>query len=254
VSSVFDRSVRLDLRIPSVVLACIVFAVPLVHAQQKPGVAEGSGPPSPSETLTVIPNNAPYYPITGTQRVQWASLQTFGPESLAAGGFSAAWGTAFDQPKEYGPHWSGLARRYGMRFTGVATSNVMEAGLGALWGEDPRYVRVAGRAFKSRLGNVFVMSFAARRRDGRLMPSYARYIAIPGNNFLSNAWRVSSDSTTSAALRRTATGMLGEIASNAWTEFWPDVSRLLFRRTGKSATTASAPRRNQRKRSSVELR
>jgi hypothetical protein len=28
---------------------------------------------------------------------------------------------------------------------------------------------------------------------GQLMPAYARYIAIPGNNFISNAWRANSE-------------------------------------------------------------
>jgi hypothetical protein len=179
--------------------------------------------------LKVIPDNEPYRPITGTQRIQWAAVQTFDMESLFAGAFTASVGTAIDSPKEYGPHWDGFGKRYGMRFTGVASGNVIEAGLGALWGEDPRYVRVGDKPLKARIGNVFLMSFAARRRDGHLMPSYARYVAIPGNNFLANTWRVSSEATAGAALRRTAYGMLGEIASNAWAEFAPDVRKMVFR-------------------------
>jgi hypothetical protein len=182
------------------------------------------------DDLTVIPSKGPYHPITGTQRIEWAAWQTFGPKSLLTGTFSAGLGTARDAPGEYGPHWDGFAKRYGMRFTGVASSNVIEVGLGSLWGEDPRYVRVSSRPFHQRLANVFVMSFAARSRSGRLMPSYARYIAIPGNNFLSNTWRVPSESTTGAALKRTAFGLAADIASNAWDEFWPDAKKLMFQR------------------------
>src|SRR5258708_11182765 len=117
-----------------------------------------------------------------------------------------------------------------MRFTGVASSNTIEAGLGAIWGEDPRYVRNQNLPFKQRIGNLFLLSVTARNRAGRLKPAYARYIAIPGNNFLSNTWRVSSDATTGAALTRTAFGVLSEVASNAWSEFWPDVKHHVFRR------------------------
>jgi hypothetical protein len=64
---------------------------------------------------------------------------TVGPKSLAAGIVSTAWNTALNKPKEYGPHWEGLGKRNGMRLTGVATGNAIEAGFGGLWGEDPRY-------------------------------------------------------------------------------------------------------------------
>jgi hypothetical protein len=162
--------------------------------------------------------------------MQWTAGQTFGPESLLVGIWSAGIGTARNKSEEYGPHWDGFAKRYGMRFTGIAASNTIEAGLGALWGEDPRYVRNQILPFKKRIGNVFLLSFTARNRQGKLMPAYARYIAIPGNNFLSNTWRVSSESTTNAALTRTGYGVLAEIAGNAWSEFWPDVKRIVFKK------------------------
>jgi len=151
-----------------------------------------------------------------------------GAQSLFVGLWTAGLGTARNHPYQYGPHWDGFAKRYGIRFSGVAASNTIEAGLGAIWGEDPRYVRNALLPFKKRIGNVFWYSLMARNRNGRLMPAYARYIAIPGNNFLSNTWRVGSDATTSAALARTGYGILSVVAGNAWYEFWPDLKGRFF--------------------------
>jgi hypothetical protein len=182
------------------------------------------------QNLKILSAQAPYRTISGKERVQWAARETFGPQSFLFGTFTAGIGTARDHPEEYGPHWDGFAKRYGMRLTGLAASHTIEAGLGALWGEDPRYVRDQNLSIKARIGHVFLLSFTARNREGKLMPAYARYIAIPGNNFLSNTWRVKSDSTTEAALTRTGYGVLSEIASNAWSEFWPDVKRRVFRR------------------------
>ena len=62
------------------------------------------------------------------------------------------------------------------------------------------------------------------------MPAYSRYISIPGNNFLSNTWRADSEADVSHALERTLTGFLGEMASDAFAEFWPDVRKHLFKR------------------------
>lgn len=85
------------------------------------------------QTLPLQPANAfgnppvSRQPISGRQRFHWFVQSTIGPESLAAGLFTAGFGTAINRPKEYGPHWEGYGKRYGMRFTGIATGNAMEA-------------------------------------------------------------------------------------------------------------------------------
>jgi hypothetical protein len=172
--------------------------------------------------------SASYQPITGRQRLNWAFKSTVGPESLTAGLFSAGFGTAINRPREYGPHWEGYGKRYGMRFTGIATGNLMEASVGSLWGEDPRYFRATDQSVKGRIKNVIVMTFVARRADGELAPAYARYIGTSGNNFISNAWRADSESGVSDACVRTALGFAGRMGSNAFAEFWPTVTKHLF--------------------------
>src|SRR5262245_15019131 len=223
---------RRGLYLAAISFSAIFLSGGTVRAQQreKPEAPEAKPPGPPEQNLRVIAAQAPYEPISGKQRIEWAALQTFGPESLMVGVWTAGLGTARNKPFEYGPHWEGFGKRYAMRFSGVAASNTIEAGLGALWGEDPRYVRNGNLPFKKRIGNVLLYSFASRNREGKLMPAYARYIAIPGNNFLANTWRVSSEATTSDALARTGYGVLAEISGNAWNEFWPDVRRKVFRK------------------------
>jgi len=171
----------------------------------------------------------PYQIITGRQRIDWCAESTIGPEGLAAGLFTAGFGTATNSPREYGPHWDGFGKRYGMRLTGIATGNAIEAGLGALWGEDPRYFRATGQPFKERIKNVVVMTFVARRADGQLVPAYARYLGNAGNNFLSNTWRADGESSAGDACLRIALGVAGRMGSNAFAEFWPSVRKHIFR-------------------------
>jgi hypothetical protein len=168
--------------------------------------------------------------ITGRQRLIWAVKSTIGPASLVSGAFSAGFGTAMNRPQEYGPHWDGYAKRYGMRFTGIATGNLMEASLGALWGEDPRYFRATDQSVKGRIKNVIVMTFVARQDDGTFAPAYARYAGISGNNFLSNTWRADSESGIGDACLRTGLGFAGRMGGNAFAEFWPTLSKHLFHR------------------------
>ncbi len=143
---------------------------------------------------------------------------------LFTSGFSTATGT----PREYGTHWEGFGKRYGMRLTGISTGNMMEAGLGSLWGEDSRYFRAAGQPFKARVKNVVVMTFAARRADGDLAPAYARYMGNAGNNFLSNSWRADSEADIGHACTRIVLGFVGRMSSNAFAEFWPDARKHIF--------------------------
>src|SRR6185437_1982176 len=170
-----------------------------------------------------------YRPITGTQRIAWFMGSTGGPVSLASGAFSAGFGTGLDDPHEYRGTWAGFGKRYAMRFTGISTGNAMEAGLGAIWGEDPRYFRAPGAAFGSRVWRVIRMTFIAPRRDGSFAPAYARYAAISSNNFLSNTWRMPSESGPGHAGIRILEGFGCRMAGNAFREFWPDLKSRVFR-------------------------
>ncbi len=193
--------------------------------------ANAAGQIFPARPVEAYGNAATsYQPVTGRQRIDWFAKSTLGPEGLAAGLFTAGFGTARNSSREYGPHWDGFGDRYGMRLTGIATGNAMEAGLGALWGEDPRYFLANGQPFKARISNVVVMTFVARRADGHLAPAYARYLGNAGNNFLSNTWRADSESSAGDACLRIALGVAGRMGSNAFAEFWPSVRKHIFHR------------------------
>lgn len=181
----------------------------------------------------VVPQqaNTAYVPITPEQRLKWFVRSTAGVESLVfAGPVSAGWGTAFHHPPEYNTSWEGFGQRYGMRLTGVATGNAMEASLGALWGEDPRYFRTEGQPFKKRMVNILDLTFRAYREDGERHFAYARMAGNVGNNILSDAWRVPSQSNAQDTAIRVAEGIGGKFVGNAAYEFFPDVLKWLRRK------------------------
>jgi hypothetical protein len=223
----------------------ILFATNLVASAQSILSARTTEPafvaPSPQPDKSQDPNSAslwtplkpgtleaPYEPITPRQSLRWFITTTAGPAYLASGLFLAAFGTAVDWPKEYGPHWDGFAERYGLRKSVVVTGNAIEASAGFLLREDPRYFRAPGRPFSARLKNVVRLTFVSRSYDGSFGPAYARYTAILGSNFLSNTWRPPSDADAPHALLRTSWGFAGRLAANAFEEFWPDVKKRLF--------------------------
>jgi len=189
---------------------------------------------APAQTTLLPPSSlsssSSDQPITARQRADWFALSTLGPESIAGGLISAGWGMLFNKPREYGTQWEGFGKRYGMRLTGVSVSNAMEAAIGAIWDEDPRYLRSQSESFGGRVGHIVKMTFLTQRRQGHLAPAYARYIAISGSNFLSNSWRPDSQATLGDASLRVALGFLGRMSSNAFQEFWPDVYQGFWRK------------------------
>lgn len=138
-------------------------------------------------------------------------------------------------PARIRTHLESFTHRFGMGMAGSVTGNAMEAGVGLILREDPRYFRVPGQAFTSRVANVATLTFRARNESGRSEPAYARYFGMVGGNFLSNLWRVHSEANAQAALVRVSEGFAGRMAANAFQEFWPDLKRYVFRKLNRPA-------------------
>jgi hypothetical protein len=174
-----------------------------------------------------------YEPLTAKGRVQWVVSNT--TANLMAGAVTAGLATRSNSPEEYGSHWEGFAKRNALRMTGRATSSIIEASLGSLWGEDPRYFPASGQPLKKRLDNVFRMTFITHDRDGNQMPAYARYVAIPGSAFVTNAWRPDSQTQLRDALGRISISLMSRVIGNAFSEFGPDLRRRFFGKKDQSA-------------------
>jgi len=172
-----------------------------------------------------------YVPVTGAQRVEWTVVGAVGPKSLSTvGPLAAAWQTGFNQPDEWGRGWSGFGKRYAEREADVAISNTIEAGLGALWGEDPRYIASGRKGIWPRARYALKTSVLAQDRDGHLRPAWARYAGNTLNNVIENAWLPPSQTTAAQTAARSGLGIVTRMGGNLWEEFWPDVARLLRKR------------------------
>ncbi len=206
-------------------------------------VSQGFTPENENESVSGsvgVSSSDAARPITARQRAQWAVSNTLGPQALLGEAFVAGLGTWRDKPSEFGSHWDGFGKRAGADLSEAAVSHTLEAGLGAIWGEDPRYSRAVGAPFKNRLEHVFTMTFLARNRDGGLMPAYARFIAIPSSSALASTWRPGSERDLGDVGARIGLGVLGRMGTNAFAEFWPDVRQFLLRRKPAQASFTSS--------------
>jgi hypothetical protein len=178
--------------------------------------------PAWSQTATT------YVPITPSQRVEWIVDGTVGLRSLVVVGvMGASFQTGINTPSEWERSWKGFGKRYLQREADVAISNSIEAGVGAWWGEEPRYLRSGRGKISERAKYSIKTAFLAPHRDGSLHPAWGRYVGNTVNNVIENAWLPPSVTTPGQTALRCLLGFLTRMGGNAFEEFWPDVRRLL---------------------------
>jgi len=182
---------------------------------------------SPADQMTA----ANYTPATPSDRVDWAVSGTIGLRSLlVVGPLSAGFETAINEPEEWHQTWQGFGKRYLHREADVAISNTIEAGLGAIWGEEPRYIPSGRKGIWPRARYAMKTAVLAQRPDGRLAPAWGRIAGNTLNNVIENSWLPPSSRTVGNTLLRSAFGFLSRMGGNAWEEYWPDVWRKLRHR------------------------
>jgi len=191
--------------------------------------------PQAPDQKQLVPTSTPASPakdsadaITGGGRIMWALNSTIGPGSLFIGALQAGWGNLTNRPPEYRGGMEGFGKRFGLRLSSVGTSNVMEASLGAIWGEDPRYRPSHETTVHGHFAHALKMTVMAQRSDGSLAPAYARYIAYAGSNAISDAWRPDSQLTVGSTMSRIGERFAGRFLGNAFREFWPVIKQHSF--------------------------
>ena len=132
-----------------------------------------------------------------------------GPRSLGVGVLAATWQMSWEIPKEWPRSPYGFQLRYLEREADVAISNTLEAGLGALWGEDPRYVRAPRGRVGSRVAHAVKTVVLAPRPDGQFKPAWGRFAGNVFNNVIENAWLPPSMTTPGRRLFAARTGCSG---------------------------------------------
>jgi hypothetical protein len=175
----------------------------------------------------VYAQDSPPPAITAAERAEWVGQSVYGPRSLAAGVFVAGFQTYADWPSEWDHTWLGLGRRYVARDAAIATSNSIEASLGAAWGEDPRYFRCSCNNVRDRAANAGKLTLLSRRSDGHFAPAWARYAGTATGSVVQNAWLPPSLDRWQQVALREGTAFAGRFVGNLWTEFWPDIRRHL---------------------------
>jgi hypothetical protein len=164
-------------------------------------------------------------PITRHDRLKWLATSTWSPSSLLVGGAESLWSTATNAPPEWHRTPAGFGRRLADIEAATAISNTVEAGLGAAWQEDPRYVPSRRQGVWRRLRYSAIATVTAPRGDGHVRVAWARLAGNSVATITENTWLPAPLKTPGGTTIRLVDGVAGRFVSNLWSEFWPDVRR-----------------------------
>jgi hypothetical protein len=176
-----------------------------------------------------------YTAPTAEDRVEWWARKAFSVDGYAKGAAKTVirtWGWSWlNSVDGWDRGLDGFARRLGTREFEVITGNGIEAGVGALWGEDPRYFRSGKSGFGSRIRHAVTSGFMAYRPDGTRGPAYARFMGMMTAKSVSMMWYPEEDQNwRRPTVSAVGIGVVGRISSNLYTEFKPELMRIIRRK------------------------
>ena len=174
--------------------------------------------------------STPLRPISAEERAKWVIKSTLGLTPLFTRSIESGLQTWTNSPKEYGSHWDGFGKREASKFGSSILSSSLEASIGSVWGEDPRYRRIGTGSGGRRVKYAIRMAFMAENKSGATLPAYARFIAVPSAQFLSNNWREPSELTPGGTAQRIGFSFIKRIGSNTLKEFAPDLRKRILRK------------------------
>ncbi len=123
----------------------------------------------------VVPADAPYVPLTRSQRWQLYVAQTY----LTPGAYFRTFAVAADQdfnarPHEWGQGLIGYSQRAGSNFARFVLFDTYEATAAEALGHEVRYMRCRCSGFLPRFDYALGTVFVTRNREGHIVPHYAR--------------------------------------------------------------------------------
>lgn len=98
----------------------------------------------------------------------------FGPYALASNAVGAGFGTAFNEPEEWGGTWKGFGRRFASNTGKSVIRNTTVYALDEAFKLDSHFYRSEKRDTKSKIKNALISPFTARNRNGKRVAGFPR--------------------------------------------------------------------------------
>jgi len=176
-------------------------------------------------------------PLTVKQKFELAAHSVTDPFTFVAAGFDALLSQVQNEFPGYGQGAKGYGKRFGASyldtFDGTMIGNAL---FPALLKQDPRYFRQGTGSFRSRFFHAVISTVECKNDNRKWSPNYSNILGNIAAGGISNLYYPQSDRGVGLTFERAAV-VSGEGAiGSVFVEFWPDISRRMFRKRNATAT------------------
>ena len=175
-------------------------------------------------------------PLTAKQKFELAAHSTLDPFTFVAAGFDALLSQVQNEFSGYGQGAKGYGKRFGASYLDSFDGTMMGNALfPALLKQDPRYFRQGTGSFRSRFFHAVISTVECRNDNRNWAPNYSNILGNLVAGGISNLYYPQSDRGVGLTFERAAV-VSGEGAiGSVFVEFWPDISRRMFRKKTNTA-------------------
>ncbi|MCU1296463.1 MAG: hypothetical protein JWO91_741 [Acidobacteriaceae bacterium] len=173
-------------------------------------------------------------PLTPGGKFHLFTKAAFDPVEFGLVGLQAGISQAENEFPSYGPGAEGYAKRYGAAFADEVSSGFWSNFFYAtLLMEDPRYFRSGSGTIKRRIGYAVEQEFVCHTDKGGRSFNFSNVLGAFTSGAISNVYYPQSDRGASLTLSRSAIALMYGSLGGLVDEFWPDISRALFKKHKK---------------------
>jgi hypothetical protein len=173
----------------------------------------------------------PFEALGLRDKLSYHVKKSVGPLALLGDVAYAAILQEADSPTEWRQGWSPYGKRLASTVACSGMHSALAFGLDSTLHEDPRYFRSGGGGFWRRTGHAFRGTVLTRTDGGGETLSIWRFGSAYGAAYLSNQWYPGRLNTVRLGFAQGSLQIGFDLVSNVASEFWPDVKRIVLRRT-----------------------
>jgi hypothetical protein len=202
----------------------------------QPEAAKDAQPPDPEYTVLLSSSKSKYstvlkpgqtrVPYTAKEKFIFAVRESVSPEQAFVVTLGAGYNQLINGNPHYGTDSNGFGEREGTSALREASNHLLGDGLFAsAFHQDPRYFRDGnGVPFKARAKHVLVSAVTSHAdSDGHLQPDYSGLLGRASTAAMTVTYYPHVSATPDIAAETFGYSILGELAGNAFLEFWPDI-------------------------------
>ena len=162
------------------------------------------------------------------QRFALFVSDSFDPASFASRAFTAGWAQLWNDERKLGQGSKGYAQRYGVATTDQFSSGFFTRFLyPSIFKEDPRYYRMGEGPFKNRLIHAMSHIIVAHQNSGAAEFNFSEWFGLTSSVALRNMYHPDRLRGFQPAALRIEAGLLSDMGTDIFREFWPEISRKL---------------------------